>query len=309
MLSLAFSEKSLQVQRNVVIEEFKQRYLNQPYGDVWSLIRKMAYKVHPYQWPTIGKKIEHIENASLADVKKFFFENYAPNNAILTVAGNVSVDEIKKMAEKWFGPIERRNIKERKLPQEPVQKEAQRMEVVRDVPQDSFYKVWHMCGKRDSQYHTTDLVSDLLSNGNSSRLYQNLVKRDGMFSDVHAYILGSHDPGLFVTTGKLIPGVSMDEAEDAIEKQLDEIRNGNFSDDELQKVKNKVESTFLFSHLSCQSKALSLSLNELLTEAEDLNREMDKYARVGKDEIVSIARDLLKNENSSTLQYFAEKKK
>src|SRR3954465_12587241 len=198
MLSLAFSDKSLEVQRSVVIEEFKQRYLNQPYGDVWLLLRPMVYKVHPYKWDTIGKEISHIENAKMDDVKNFFKRFYCPNNAIMVVAGNIDLEEVKQLSEKWFGPIPKGPENKRNLPVEPAQTEARSLTVERDVPVDAIYKTYHMCSRYDKEYYAVDLISDILSRGNSSRLHNALIKEKQLFGDIHAYVMGDFDKGLFV---------------------------------------------------------------------------------------------------------------
>ena len=217
MLSLAFSEKSLEVQRNVVVEEFKQRYLNQPYGDEWLLLRPLAYKKHPYRWATIGKEIKHIEDAVMDDVKGFFEKHYHPGNAILAVAGNVKVDQIKALAEKWFGPIPSKTKFPRQIEAEGVQLEARHLEVFKDVPSDSLTKVYHMCERTSDKYHAQDLISDVLGRGASSRLHTKLVKENQIFSNISAYITGSFDPGLLVIHGKLIHGVDIKLADDAVE--------------------------------------------------------------------------------------------
>ena len=201
MLSLAFTPKSLEVQRNVVIEEFKQRYLNQPYGDVWLLLRPLAYKNHPYLWPTIGKEISHIENAAMEDVKAFFKKHYCPLNAILCIAGNMEEEKALKLAEKWFSDIPSGDPYIRNLPKEPVQNEPRELRVERDVPADAIYKVWHMCSRTSPKYYATDLISDILSRGKSSRLYQILVKEKRMFTEANAFVMGDLDEGLFVFSG------------------------------------------------------------------------------------------------------------
>jgi len=201
MYNLAFSEKSLNVQRNVVSEEFRQTHLNQPYGDVWMLLRPMVYKVHPYRWPTIGKEISHVTNARMQDVRAFYAKYYNPNNAVMVISGDVETDEIKRLSEKWFAPIENTGKNVRDLPVEPTQTEERSMEVERDVPADAIYKVWHMCARTDAEYHTTDLISDVLGNGNSSRFYQTLIKDEKLFSELDAFIMGSFDKGMFVVSG------------------------------------------------------------------------------------------------------------
>ncbi|HPE57549.1 MAG TPA: pitrilysin family protein [Bacteroidales bacterium] len=305
MLDLAFSAKSLEVQRNVVIEEFKQSYLNQPYGDVWLLLRPMAYKVHPYLWATIGKDISHIEKATMQDVKDFYKKYYNPNNAILTVAGDVSTDEIHRLSEKWFGPIEPGMILNRNLPKEPRQTEVRSLKVERDVPFDALYKTYHMCARNHDAYHTTDLISDILSNGDSSRLFNRLVKEKNIFSDIHAYISGDRDEGLFVFSGKLVKGVRMEDAEKAINTEIDIIKNDLVAQDELEKVKNKIESTLEFSEISVLNKAMNLSYSELLGDADLINQEKDLYAAVTRESVRETANEIFREDNSSTLYYFS----
>lgn len=307
MLSLAFSDKSLEVQRNVVIEEFKQRYLNQPYGDVWLLLRPMAYKVHSYQWDTIGKEISHIENAKIEDVKNFFKKYYCPNNAIMVVAGNVKVDEVKKMAEKWFGPIPKGPDNKRNIPKEPEQTTERTLTVERNVPVDAIYKAYHMCARRDRVYYATDLISDVLSQGNSSRLHKSLIKEKKLFSDIHAYVMGELDEGLFIVSGKLIDGVSMEQADAAINEELDKIKTELVTSNELTKVKNKTESTHIFGEMEVLNKATNLAVSELLGSADLINQEVDKYLNVTAEEIRQVATKIFRKENCSTLYYKAKK--
>jgi len=303
MLSLNFSKKSLDVQRNVVIEEFNQRYLNQPYGDVWLLLRPLAYKVHPYQWPTIGKNLDHIRKATLDDVKNFFFKHYAPNNAILTIAGPVTKSECIDLTTSWFGEIESRFVPIRNLPKEPQQNEIRKIEVEKDVPFNSIYKVFHMCNRMDSDFSTTDLISDLLSNGKSSRLYQNLVKSKKLFSDVNAYITGDIDEGLFVVTGRLFNSTSFEVAESELDEELNKILSDDISSYELEKVKNKFESNFTFAETSLLEKALNLGFYELIGKAEDINSEVDNYRKISPEDIKRVASKLFRKENSSILYY------
>ncbi|MFH2142795.1 MAG: pitrilysin family protein [Bacteroidota bacterium] len=306
MLSLAFSKKSLDVQRNVVIEEFKQRYLNQPYGDVWLLLRPLAYKKHPYQWATIGKEISHIENATLEDVKKFFYNHYAPNNSIMTIVGNVKTDEIKKLSKKWFGDIEKREIKKRKLPAEPVQKEERKLSVIRDVPFNSIYKAYHMCARNDPDYYSADLISDILSNGKSSRLYSRLVKDQKIFSEIDAYIMGSIDDGLLIIEGTLSDKIKMEDADLAIINEIEILCAENISDNELNKIKNKIESTFMLSQMSPLNIAMRLSYHELIGKAEEINDEITKYSDVTADNIKKTANKIFRAENCCTLFYYAK---
>lgn len=305
MLSLAFSEKSLEVQRNVVCEEFKQRYLNQPYGDVWLKLRPMAYKQHPYQWATIGKSLDHIENAKIEDVKAFFARHYNPSNAIMVVGGDVRTSEVKLLAEKWFGNIPSDGKLPRMLPIEDDQNE-ERKEVVRaNVPLNALYKVFHMPSRTEAGYYAADLISDILSRGNSSRLFRNLLKEKKLFSEINAYLTGSLDAGLFVVEGKPLPDVSMEQAEEAIWEELDRICNEPVPEAELFKVKNKMESTMVFSEMSLLDKAMNLAYFELLGDAELLNAEIQKYLEVTADQIQAQAKKIFRKENSSTLHYLA----
>jgi len=306
MLSLAFSEKSLDVQRNVVCEEFKQRYLNQPYGDVWLKLRPLAYQAHPYQWATIGKELSHIENAQMEDVKAFFHKFYVPANAIMVVAGAVKLSEVKQLAERWFGSIPAGVKPMRNLPVEPPQSTARQEEVRSKVPLNAIYKAFHMPERMDAAYYAADLLSDILSRGNSSRLYRKLLKEQKLFSDINAYHLGSIDPGLMVVEGKLAPDLSMEAADEAIWAELDLIKTELVSEEELNKVKNKMESTMVFAEMSLLDKAMNLAYFELLGDAAALNQEVDKYLRVSAEEIRQVARNIFCPENSSTLYYKAE---
>ncbi len=303
MLSLAFTEKSLEVQRQVVIEEFKQTYLNQPYGDVWLLLRPLVYQNHPYKWATIGKEISHIENATMQDVKDFFYKHYLPNNAILSVVGDVNVAEIKLLTEKWFGNIPAGNVAERNLPIEPQQKEERRLSVERDVPANAIYKAYHMCKKTDDDFYATDLLSDVLSLGNSSRLYQSLVKEQKLFSEISAYVMGSFDEGLFIINGNLQENISFEIADKAIELELHKIKETLVQEKELEKVKNKIVSTLLFSETSVLNKAMNLAISELLGDANDVNTEEEKYMNVTPEDIKRMANKILIPTNCSTLIY------
>jgi predicted Zn-dependent peptidase len=308
MLSLAFSEKSLEVQRNVVIEEFKQRYLNQPYGDIWLLIRPMVYKVHPYLWDTIGKEISHIADAKIEDVKAFFKRFYCPNNAIMVLAGNTSLEEVKRLSEKWFGPIPKGPDNKRNLPAEPEQKEFRSLTVERDVPIDALYQVYRMCSRKDKEYYTVDLLSDILSDGSSSRLYNELVKNKKYFSELNAYADDSFDKGMFVISGKLSSGVDMKTAEKGIADELAKLVNNKVEERELKKVQNKIESTLEFSEMSILNKALNLAVSELFGDAEQANHETEKYLAVTTEQIRQQARQIFRKENCSTLYYLAKKK-
>ncbi len=306
MLELAFSPESLDVQRKVVIEEFKQRYLNQPYGDIPLLARPLAYKVHPYQWPTIGKDIQHIEEATLEDVKDFFFSHYAPNNAIVTVTGNIDPNEIFRLAQKWFGPIPRRELNTSIVPPEPIQTGLRELHVTRKVPADFIQMMFHMPGRTEAGYQVVDLLSDLLANGQSSRLVQALMKERQLFSDINAYISGDNDPGLFTVTGNLLPGIDMESARDAIWDELGKLCNELVSPYELQKVKNRVESVVIFSEISFLNKAMNLAHYEMIGKAEDINLEVEIYRNITREDLQRQACLTFRPDNCSILYYHAQ---
>jgi zinc protease len=306
MLNLAFSEKSLEVQRNVVMEEFKQRYLNQPYGDVWLKLRPLVYKKHPYRWATIGEKLEHIEHAKIEEVKAFFKKHYNPQNAIMVVGGNIKTEDVKLLAEKWFAPIPAGEKYHRNLPQEPEQHDERRATVTGKVPLNSVYVAFQADDRLADSYYATDLISDLLSRGNSSRLHRNLIKDQQLFSEIGAYSSGSFDKAMFVVEGKPSEGVSIEQAEAAIWDQLEKLKSDPIPVDELTKVKNKTESTLVFSEMSLLDKAMNLAYFELLGDGELMNEESGKYLNVSAEQIQQQANKLFRKENSSTMIYLAE---
>ena len=303
MLSLDFNEKSLEVQRHVVIEEFKQRNLNQPYGDVGHLVRGLVYQKHPYRWPTIGLEPSHIENATLDEVKDFFFRFYAPNNAILAVTGNISFEDTVTLAEKWFGPIPRRDVKPRSLPVEPQQTEERRLTVERNVPVDALHLVFHKCDRLHPDYYVFDMLSDLLSAGRSSRLIQHLVVERQVFGSIDAYISGSIDAGMFYVVGKLAPGITLEEAEAAVWKELEAMKTEDIAEEELEKVKNRYESEQIFSNINYLNVATNLAFFELIGRAEDINHEVEKYRAVTAQRIKEVAQHTFVRENCSVLYY------
>ncbi|HFC01345.1 MAG TPA: insulinase family protein [Phaeodactylibacter sp.] len=307
MDSLNFSEKSLDVQRKVVVEEFKETCLNQPYGDVWHHLSDLAYKVHPYRIPTIGKIPKHVEDATLEDVKTFFYKFYRPNNAILVLVGNIKTEDAKMLIEKWFGDIPAGKIPERKLPQEPPQHIFRQLTNESNVPSDALYMAFHTSGRGDKEYYGIDLLSDILGNGRSSRLYQRLMKEERLFTQIDAYVTGYLDPGLFVIEGKPAEGVSMQEAEAAIWKELELIKKEKVEDRELQKIKNKMESALEFSEASILNKAINLAFFELLGDAELINSESADYQRVTSEEIQRLAQKIFVKENCSELHYLAKR--
>lgn len=306
MLSLAFSEKSLEVQRNVVCEEFKQRYLNQPYGDVWLKLRPLVYKAHPYKWATIGKELSHIENAKMEDVKAFFQKHYNPQNAVMVVGGDVTLEKVKELSEKWFAPIPAGEKYVRNLPQEPEQLAEVSETIYADVPLNAIYKVFKMVGKTDEKFPVYDLISDILSQGKSSRLYRSLVKEQELFTDINAYNYGSIDTGMFVVEGRLNEGVDVEKADAAIWNELGKLKQEMVSDNELVKVKNKFESVFEFAEMNLLDKAMNLAFYELLGDANDFNTEIEKYQKVNKEEIKEVSNSIFQKSKSTTLYYLSK---
>ncbi len=303
MLSLAFTPKSLEVQRNVVTEEFKQMYLNRPYGDAMLALRPLAYKKHPYQWPTIGKKVEHIAGASLEEVKAFFQKHYTPQNAVLSVAGNITTDEVRELASKWFGPIPAGNRYERQLPKEPAQQQPRQETLKGEVPFDAIYKAYHTYSREKQGYYAVDLISDILSQGDSSRLYNRLVKEEKLFTDIDAYITGELEEGLFLVEGKLRPGVSMEDAEDGIRRELDRLKKEKVGQEEFDKVKNKIETLVTLSEMKALHKGMNLAFAEIRGDASKANEEVEHYRQLERENILEAAQEVLVEENCSTLYY------
>ena len=305
MLSLAFGKKSLEVQRKVVCEEFKEHYINKPYGDVWHKLRTLVYTTHPYKWMTIGASLKHVEDATLADVKAFFKKHYNPSNAILTVAGNVEVAKVKELAEKWFGTIPAGKKYERNLPVEPKQTAPRTLEVKADVPLDALYKCWHIYPRTDDRYYTADLITDILSGGASSRLFQSLVKEQQLFSNIECYHMGSTDAGLLVIEGKLVKGIDIKKAEQAINEELKKLQATGVTVLELEKVKNKTESALAFEDMSVMNRASSIAMYELLGDADLMNKELDKYRAVTAEDILEQTRIIFDETNCSTMYYMS----
>ena len=307
MLSLAFSEKSLDVQRKVVSEEFKEHYINKPYGDVWNKMRELAYKVHPYRWMTIGKELSHIEDARMKDVKRFFFKHYTPANAILVVAGNIKTDDIKPLVEKWFGDIPAGEKYNRNLPQEPPQQEARTLTVEADVPLDALIKTWHIGSRLSKGYYATDLITEILGGGASSRLYESLIKEKKLFSNLDCHHFGSVEADLLAIEGRLVKGVKMEDAEKAINEEIEKIKTDLIPDNELQKVINRTESIIAFEDMSVMNRANSLAFYELLGDASLMNTELDKYRAVTAADIREYSNIIFNTNNSNTLYYYSKK--
>ena len=306
MLSLAFSKKSLEVQRKVVCEEFKEHYINKPYGDAWHKMRSLAYTKHPYRWMTIGASLSHVEDATMQDVKDFFFQFYRPNNAILVVTGNVQIEQVKQLAEKWFGPIEAGTPYVRNLPKEPVQEKSRTMDVRADVPLDMLMMTWHMGGRFDEGYHATDLITEVLGGGTSARLYEQLIKVKQIFSSIDCYHFGTVDPGLLVIEGKLVKGISMTVAEKAVLDEIEKIKNEILDAKEVQKVINKTESVICFEDMSIMNRAHSLAFYELLGDADLMNKELSLYQKVTPSMIQQTAQKIFQDTNRNTLYYYSK---
>lgn len=306
MLSLSFDPQVLEVQRKVVVEEFKQRYLNQPYGDVWLKLRPLAYKKHPYQWATIGKEIRHIEEATMDDVRGFFSEHYVPNNAILVVAGNVTLEQVKQLAEKWFGSIPRGKAKTRSLPAEPKQTSKRTETVKAKVPADALYMSWHMPGRFHKDYYAIDLLSDILSRGKSSRLYNALVKEKEIFTSISSFVMGTIDPGMLVVSGRVNAGISLEKAEQEVNLILQKVVQEGITEEELQKVKNQALSTLAFGEVEVMNRAMNLAFAKLSGDANLVNEEKEIIEGITKQHIDRVAKEILTDSNSSVLYYKAE---
>jgi zinc protease len=308
MMALSFNPTALEVQRKVVIEEFKQRYLNQPYGDVWLKLRPLAYHVHPYQWATIGKEISHIEQATLTDVKDFFYSHYLPNNAILVVAGKVKLEQVKRLSEKWFGPIPARSIKTRNLPKEPKQTQKRTFSVSAKVPASALYKAWHMPGRTHADYYAYDMTSDVLSRGQSSRLYQSLVKEKEIFTSLSCYVTGTIDPGLFVVSGRIKPGISLIQAEEEVDAVLQQLKREGPTADELIKIKNQAASAHAFGNVEVINRAMNLAQSAWLGNPDLVNTELALINQVTREDVMRVTNTVWQEENASVLYYEAQKK-
>jgi len=298
-----FSQRNLDIQKSVVIEEYKQRYLNQPYGDAMLLMRPLAYRIHPYRWPAIGMDISHIHDVTLDKVREFFFTHYAPNNAILTLTGNFRTREAVRMAKKWFGRIERRNVKPVDRPAEPEQTEARSLEVEKDVPADALYKAWHTVPRAGNDFYTLDLITDLLAGGESGRLYNKLVRQKKLFSEINAYITSDIDPGIALLHGRLMKDVDIRSAEEAVLKVIDELKEKPPSSHEMEKVRNKYESSNVFANTSILNKAVNLSFFELTGNPDLINTEVDLYRKTSRSMVTEAARKYFDPASCSTLYY------
>lgn len=306
MLGLSFDPHVLEVQRKVVIEEFKQRYLNQPYGDVWLKLRPLAYQTHPYRWATIGKEISHIENATLDDVSRFFYTHYVPNNAILVVAGHVTLPQVKRLAEKWFGPIPKGNERTRHLPQEPKQTQKRVQHLEARVPANALYKTWHMGGRFDADYYASDLLSDVLSRGQSSRLYQKLVQEKEIFTSISSFVTGTIDPGMWVVSGRVREGIALEQAEHEVDEVIRELISAPIEATELEKVKNQAEASLAFGEVDVLNRAMNLAFAKLSGNAGLVNEEGARIQQVTAEQLQAVAAATLREDNASVLYYHAK---
>lgn len=304
MMSLSFDPNVLEVQRKVVIEEFKQRYLNQPYGDVWLKLRPLAYTAHPYSWATIGKEISHIENATMDDVREFFFTHYLPNNAVLVVAGNVTKEQVKILAEKYFAPIPAGKAKKRLLPTEPRQTQKRTLTVDAKVPANALYKTWHMAGRFSPHYYATDFLSDMLSRGQSSRLYQQLVKDREIFTSISSFVMGTIDPGMLVVSGRVKEGISLQQAEAEVDAVIADFK-ATVSERELDKVKNQALATLEFGEVEVLNRAMNLAFASLSGDAGLINQEGGIISSIQLRDVQQVANDVLREENASVMYYQA----
>lgn len=308
MLGLDFSQKNLDTQRNVVIEEFNQRYLNHPYGDAILKLRPLAYKVHPYRWPAIGMDISHVACMNLDHIRDFFFSHYAPNNAILSIAGNITQKRALDLASKWFGTVPERKIRSRNLPEEPIQEEERLITIEKDVPQDALYKVWHIGPRKSDDFYTLDLITDLLAGGESGRLHTKLVRDRKLFSEINAYITSDIDPGLVILQGKLMKGIDLSTADNSVNETIASLYESGNIDEEMEKVRNKFESSTVFSNTSILNKAASLAYFELLGDPEQINLEIEAYRRVNRTMVAEATGKYFRQSNCSTLFYKSVRK-
>ncbi len=305
MQGLWITPEKLETEKRVVIEEFRQRYLNQPYGDQTMLLRELAYRVHPYRWATIGRSTDHIEGATLDEVERFYRTFYRPSNAVLALSADRDEEELIHLAEQWFGELSDTPFTPSPIPQEPRQEAARTKIVERDVPATTLSIAYHMGDRLSQDFCTGDLISDLLSGGDSSRLYQHLVKEQRLFASVNAYISGDVDPGLFILTGQLLPSTTEEQAIEAFRKETEILKREAVSAYELEKVKNKFEANTLFGELNVMNKAMNLCYYEFLGDLELVNREIDQYRAIDRARIFEFAERIFRPENSSTLIYRA----
>jgi len=307
MTGLDLSEERLTTQKSVVTEEFRQRYLNQPYGDLLLLLRPLAFRVHPYRWSAIGMDIKHIERADSVSLRRFYNRYYNPSNAILSVAGNIEPEEVFMLAEKWFGDIPAGERNERVLPQEPEQDKRREITVHRSVPAAHLVMAFHTLGRQSRDFYVLDLLTDILAGCDSARLHEQLVRKKELFSDADIYLSGEIDPGLVIFSGRLKNGVEPEKAAEAVTEELDRLVTEPVTGAELEKARNRYESQRLMSYLSASNKAFNLAFYELLGDAEGINRETEEYISVTTDEIADTSPRTFRPDNCSILYYLQQK--
>ncbi len=308
MRGLRLTDETLETEKRVVIEEYKQRYLNQPYGDLMMLVRDMCYKTHPYRWATIGLSPDHIASATMEQVRHFYNRFYRPSNAILSICADIDEEEMFEMCEEFFGGVESHDTPlEVSLPVEAQQSEARRVEVERDVPATYIVIAFHIGGRTSDDFFVADVVSDLLAGGDSGRLHQRLVKEQGLMSSVNAYLSGDIDPGLFFFTGQLLPDVEVERAEEAIWEQIELLKTEAASDYEMEKVKNKFEANTLFGEINVMNKAMNMGFYKMTGDLSLINREVDIYREITQPQIQELSSRLFTRERSNTLIYRAKK--
>jgi predicted Zn-dependent peptidase len=303
MEEINLSDRNIDIQKQVVTEEFKQRYQNQPYGDASLILRKLAFEKHPYRWPTIGADISHVQNAEKKIITDFYFSHYAPNNAILCISGNITANKARNLIEKWFCGIETRQIKQRNLPVEPVQTEKREIIVNKEVPASALYKAWHGASRHHNDFQKLDMITDLLAGGTSGYLQNKLVREQKLFSTANIYVTAEIEPGLIIFSGKMLPGVDPIKADNAVSDVISNIASGRIKDNDIEKVKNKYESATILDHTNVLNKAMSLCLYELLGDAGLVNKEVEKYRSINKSEVISAVTQYLDDKNCSTLFY------
>jgi zinc protease len=303
MLHLDLSEKNLKNQISVVSEEFKQRYLNQPYGDLWFIVRKMVYKQHPYQWPTIGKDLSHIEKAQMEDVQQFFQTYYNPSNAVLSISGAISSDDAIRLVEKWYGDIPSGKSNKNTYPVELTQTEQRFERVERDVPQNILLKAYLMPERTHTNYYVYDVISELLSGGKTARLYNELVKKNALFTDISAFVTASLSQGMFVVSGRLADGVNMDTANEAVNQLLNDFSSQKVKQDELEKCINNVMFSHAVNSIGVLNKAMNLAYFEMLEDANLFNSELDKYKNVSAEQVQKVSSDLFRKDKENLLYY------
>lgn len=303
LLDLSLSDESINIQKDVVIEEFKQRCLNEPYGDISHIIHDNAYTCHPYKWPTIGKIVEHIRDVTPDEIRQFYHRYYSVDNLIMCVAGNIDFETTVRLVNKWFGDIAPSNSPKRNLPVEPVQTTPRIIQVERNVPRNMLCKVFHMPARNDAHYPTCDLLSDIMANGKSSRFYTNVLSKSRLFNELDAAVEGTLEPGLFIIRAILDDNTSFEEANDVIMQQLNLITQEGVSKYELEKCVNKFHANKLFDNIGYQEKATKLCECELIRDANYINEELDLYKAVTVDEMISTATSLFSPNNSTTIYY------